>query len=338
MLVVCGSVTSWIEKEIVSNLAFEGRISLDLKIEDLLLNEINQFWTKKKINMGTFEKMILLSITGGVPKYLEEILLKDTAENNIIEICFKKSGFLYNEFDKIFREIFLRKTNTMEKIIRLCLNQRLSPAELAKKMKTSLNSDFSENIKILELAGFLTRDYVFKPDGRLSKLNYLRIKDNYLRFYLKYIEPNKIKIEKNASSITKLSDLKNLESLIGYQFENLLLANRKKIISQLGLSESDVISCSPYTQKKNTKVKKGCQIDLLIHTKLDVFYLCEFKCRRKIDASVITEVKEKVKNLKLPKRSSLQPVFIYEGEVSLNDLDKINDYFYQVISFSEMLG
>lgn len=230
VLVVCGSVSSWIYDNIIMNKSFEGRVSLDLVLEELKLPEINQFWEQQKHHLGSFEKMVLLSVTGGVPKYLEEVVRAESAEVNLIKMCFERNGLLFSEFEKIFKEIFQKKSKTMEKIVRNCLIGKKTPSELAKKVKMPLNSDFSEYLRTLELAGFISKDYSFKFDGSPMKIPHVRIKDNYLRFYLKYIEPEKVRILKGARIISSLNDLKSYEVMLGYQFENLILANKDLII------------------------------------------------------------------------------------------------------------
>jgi hypothetical protein len=338
ILVLCGSVSSWIEKEIVMNKSFEGRVSLDLTLNELTIPEINQFWKSVKTqHMGSFEKMMILSVTGGIPKYLEEVLSKNSAEKNLVRLCFEKSGFLYNEFDKIFNEIFQKKSKVLQKIVKICSKGKVTISGVAEALKVPLNSDMSENIKILELAGFLKRDHSFLFDGKPSKYSYLRVNDNYVKFYLSQIEPVKAVIESGGKKISRWSDLKSFYNLMGYQFENLILANRTLIYSHLNLQDRDIISAAPYTQRKSTKNKGGCQIDLFIHTQLDVFYLCEIKCKKIIDATVINEVQAKMKILKIPKRSSLKPVLIYEGEVYPSHQEKLEEFFFKLIPFSELL-
>lgn len=75
----------------------------------------------------------------------------------------------------------------------------------------------------------------------------------------------------------------------------------------------------------------------MIHTNLDVFYLCELKCRKVIDKSVIQEMKKKIKVLSVPKRSALKPVLIYEGQLLSADQSLINDYFFKIIRFTDLL-
>ncbi len=203
VIVLCGSVSSWIEENLLKNASFEGRISLEINLQELSLIEINQFWKAQNSHMGSLEKMMILSVTGGVPKYLEEVLQTESASQNLAHLCFSPGGILFNDYQKIFQDIFQRKTRTLEKIIRTCLVQKFSPAQLAQKMGVDQDSDLSKNIRTLELSGFLSRDYYFKPDsGEVAKLSHLRVKDNYLRFYLKVIEPLKAKIEKGGKIVT----------------------------------------------------------------------------------------------------------------------------------------
>lgn len=336
-LILCGSVSFWIEEHIIKNQVFEGRVSLDLFLEELTLREINNFWSLKSNKFGLLEKMLILSVTGGVPKYLEEIIDSETAEQNIIRLCFQKGGFLFEEYDKIFKEIFQAKAKTLDKIVRLIVEKKLSPVEISKKLHQPIGSFFSNNLHILEISGFIFRDYTFKPDGSISKISYFRLKDNYLRFYLKYIEPLKPKIERGGKTILSLKDLPNFDGIMGLQFENLVLANRSIILELLNINSSQVVTAAPYFQPKNSKTKAACQVDLLIHTTLDVFYLCEIKFQKIINISVIKEIEKKSKALKLPRRSALKKILIYEGSLDENHRTSIEEYFFRIISFQEIL-
>jgi AAA+ ATPase superfamily predicted ATPase len=336
ILVLCGSVSSWISDNLLKNANFEGRISLQLQLKELSLVEINQFWESNNFHLSDLERLLLLSITGGVPKYLEEVVESQGAENNILEICYNPAGILYNDFEKIFLQIFGRRTKSLERIVRACLMQKLSPAKLAQKLKISLSGDLSEDLEILELSGFLSRDYFFNLDGSASKLNHLRVSDNYLRFYLKYIEPQKKRIAKGGKIFSSLSELPGFYSLLGLQFENLILANRMLLYPHLGLTNSQIVTAAPYVQSKKTTNQGACQVDLLIHTELDVFFLCEMKCKKKIGLEVIAEIKRKMKILKFPKKAVLKPVLIYSGELVENYEDEFRSFFYRTINLKDL--
>ena len=109
IMVLCGSVSSWIEKNILSSTGFLGRISLTLTLEELPLSDCNQFWLNWVDKISAYEKFKVLAVTGGVPKYLEEIKPQLSAEENIRQLCFERAGLLFNEFDQIFSDIFAKE-------------------------------------------------------------------------------------------------------------------------------------------------------------------------------------------------------------------------------------
>jgi hypothetical protein len=46
---------------------------------------------------------------GGIPKYLEEIIPSQSAEDNIHRLCFHSTGLLFREFEQIFSDLFSKK-------------------------------------------------------------------------------------------------------------------------------------------------------------------------------------------------------------------------------------
>ena len=74
IFILCGSVSSWIDKNILSSTGFLGRISYRLTLEELPLKECSQFWLQTKSYISPYEKLKVLSVTGGIPRYLEEMI------------------------------------------------------------------------------------------------------------------------------------------------------------------------------------------------------------------------------------------------------------------------
>jgi AAA+ ATPase superfamily predicted ATPase len=118
IVVLCGSVSSWIEDNILNNTGFVGRCTWQFRLGPLLLPECVQFWGKRGQRISAAEKLRLLAVTGGVPRYLEEIQPSRTAEQNIADLCFNPAGMLFNEFDSIFHDIFTRKAASYREIVR----------------------------------------------------------------------------------------------------------------------------------------------------------------------------------------------------------------------------
>lgn len=123
--------------------------------------------------------------------------------------------------------------------------------------------------------------------------------------------------------------------MMGLQFENLVLNNLKLILLKLQIDPNIVISAFPFNQKANSKNKGGCQIDLLIETRDQVFYICEIKSGKRVGKEVLSEIQKKAKVFKRPKYSSLKKVLIFAGEVEDSVLES-EDLFY-CLSFSALL-
>src|SRR3990167_2950475 len=58
ILILCGSISSWIEENILSSTGFMGRISLDIILEELPLLECNDFWNSEHVSF--FDKFKIL--------------------------------------------------------------------------------------------------------------------------------------------------------------------------------------------------------------------------------------------------------------------------------------
>lgn len=331
ILILSGSLSSWIERNILHNTGFLGRVSLDLTLSELPLTACNLFWGKHRQRVSAYEKFRLLAVTGGVPRYLEEMNPALSADANLQRMCFSPEGLLFNEFTHLFSDLFSSRNGTYRAIVSALVNGALDLNELYKALgigKTGKISDYTDD---LVEAGLLSRDYTWDlSDGREGKLSRLRLSDNYLRFYLKYIGPNRRRIERGT-----LSRLPNIDSIMGLQFENTVLRNRPLIFRRLGIDPNDVVYDNPFFQRK-TQRHKGCQVDYLIQTRQNVLYVCEMKfSKNAVPRGVITEVQEKISRIQMPKRMSFRPVLIHVGELA--EQIEHAEYFAATINFAEFL-
>lgn len=312
ILILSGSLSSWIERNILHHTGFLGRVSLDLTLGELPLSTCDLFWREQRNRISPQEKFRLLCITGGIPRYLEEINPSLSSEANIQRLCFTREGLLFNEFDHIFADLFSTRNETYRRIVGALVDGPLDLDSLYKALGVSKTGKISDYAEDLIQTGLLARDFTWSlKNGHESKLSRLRLSDNYVRFYLKYIQPNRRRIERGT-----LSRLPNLDSVSGLQFENLVLKNRLTLFQLLSIDSNDVIYDNPFFQRK-TQRQRGCQIDYLIQTKYNTLYVCEIKfSRNPLAPSVVHEVTEKIRRLQIPRSMSYRPVLIYSGELS----------------------
>ncbi len=336
ILVLCGSVSSWIEKNILSSTGFVGRVSLTLKLGELPLVDCNSFWGRQSQKISAYEKLKILAVTGGIPKYLEEIQPSLSAEENIKNLCFSPGGFLFNEFDHIFTDIFAKRSEMYTRILEAIIKGHHEINRICDALKIEKSGAFSGYLDDLIQSGFLKRDFTWSPASqKASKLSHYRVSDNYVNFYLKYIVPLKEKIERGHFDQQSLLSLPGWEAIMGLQFENLVLSNRAAIFPLLNLRPDDIIYDNPFFQNKTVR-QEACQIDYLIQTRMDSVYACEVKfSKHPIGVKIIGEMEEKLKRLRLPRYTSRRPVLIHVNGVSDELLE--SQYFSQIIDFSQLL-
>ncbi|EKD74658.1 MAG: ATPase family protein [uncultured bacterium] len=337
IFILCGSVSFWIEKNIINSTGFLGRISLKLTLDELSLPECNLLLQHLGFNRSSFEKLLILSITGGIPWYIEQVRPNHSSLENIKRLCFEKEGLFVDEFRFIFHDLFGRRGDICKKIVEYLSEGSAEYSEIVSKLNYHSSGSLSEYLNDLMISGFISRDYVWvlKSGKDALRLSKFRLSDNYLRFYFKYISPRLSRIRKNQFSDLSLLSLPNWDGIMGLQFENLVLKNRKKIHGILGLKAEEIIADNPYYQRK-TKKQEACQIDYFIQTRYNTLFSCEIKFSRKeINSSVISEVKKKIEKLALPKDFACLPVLIHANGAS-QEIQESN-YFFRIINFSEML-
>ena len=336
IVVLCGSVSSWIDKNILKSKGFVGRTSLNMVVPELSMRECCKFWSGSGGRIvSTGEIVDVLSITGGVPKYLENIVPTATADENIANMCFSQGGLLVEEFDEIFNDVLDENLGFKKRLLFALADGSRSPTELADMLGIERGGAVTSNLEGLEAAGFVAKDEGRNPvNGKRSNLVRYRISDNYTRFYLKYIEPQRSLIAKGAYRFVSVEHLPGWNSVLGLQFEALVANNLRTMMHLLNLDRTLLLSAAPYRQRETARAK-GCQIDLLVQTRHTV-YAVEIKRRDKIGEEVVSEVREKLKRLKVGQGMSVVPVLVYEGRISKRI--EADGFFAHMISADRLLG
>ena len=338
ILVVCGSVSAWIRKNILGNTGFTGRFSRDYVLTELSLPECAEFWKPGAADLNPREIFDVLSVTGGVPRYLEEVDPGLSAEENVRRLCFRKEGVLFKDFDAIFHQMFGAAATERRRILELLADGPASGAELAPKLETDRNGALAERLRELEEGGFVDSDPGLNPEtGRESRVSRYRLRDNYTRFYLKYVLPRKAAIRRGAYRFASLSALPDWSAVMGLQFENLVVNNAMDVAALLGIGNSTVESAAPYrnVRKDRNGRPRGCQIDLLVQTPRTA-YVVEVKRQNEIGPEIEDEVAERMKRLPLRAGMSKRPALVYDGR--LDPAVEGSGFFAAVVSGRRLLG
>lgn len=335
-LVLCGSVSTWIEENILKSTALFGRINLTIELEPLSIVESVQLLTAIGFKGSEYDTYKILAICGGVPWYLEQMGSGFTADAIIKKLCFEKKGLLVSEFDRIFNDLFNGKSKIYKKIIDTLKTGNKTLSEIRTAVKDTHSKTLSTLIEQLIIAGFIKKKqhWSFKTN-KPSKQSLYFISDPYMRFYLKAIEPDRARIDDGNFTIPPLSSITYFDTHMGLQIETLLLQNRSLLLESMRIFPDNVINDGPYRQSKTTK-NHGCQVDYLVQTDTKNIFVCEFKFKRQeIETKIIAEMKKKINALKVPKGFGVIPVLFHISGVS--EKVEMSNYFYRIINIADFL-
>jgi len=327
VVVLCGSVSSWIAENILESTGFAGRDSLDLVIDELPLLDCLAFWGESVGRVSLAEKLDYLSVTGGVPKYLEEMNPSLSAAENIRELCFTPEGMLFRDFEQIFSRMFGSKYEDRRRIVEAVAYGAKTPTEIAAALGVERNGHLVDHLDDLVLAGFLSKDENLNPaTGKMGRISRYRLRDNYLRFYLHHIVPSAHEIKAGNFRFAGMDELKGWATIRGLQFENLVVANYRSLLPILGIAGATIKSAAPYRRGAGDGAK-GVQVDLLIQTE-NAAYVVEIKRQDRIREEVADEMAEKVRRLGFPANMSIRTALVYDGALAPSlQMDRKFDFF-----------
>lgn len=325
---------------------FYGRRSLDIVVPELPLDECVKFWGRAAERIDRREIVDVLSVTGGVPRYLEEIDPGATAAENVRRLCFRPKGVLREDFDEMFTDVIARQPMFTGRTLRLLMDGPRSAAEVAEVIGMERGGRVSDALEQLVESGLVSSDEGNNPaTGMPAREKRYRIRDNYARFYLKYIEPAKTVIDGGRFAFGGFDALDGWDSIMGLAFENLVLNNWTRLLQSLYLGAAQVTSAAPWrragSRKGGRKVsrtkedRKGVQVDLLLQTRRSLCVV-EIKRRREIGREVIDEVAEKVRRVPRRDGMSVRTALVYEG--TLAPIVESDGYFDAIVPFRRLLG
>ncbi len=332
---VCGSVSTWIHRNILRSRGFVGRIALDIVVPELPLSECVKFWRGRAARVDTREILDVLSVTGGIPRYLEEVDPALPADENIRRMCFQPEGYLFREFNELFNDVLSRTAPTKRRILEALVEGPLSGAELAERMSVDRNGHLTDILEELVTAGFIVVANGLNPaTGKRSRVDQYRLRDNYTRFFLRYVMPSLPEIEAGTFAFSSVTLLPGWEAIMGLQFENLVLNNLPALFALLNLQGKLVVSAAPYRCVRTAR-GGGVQIDLLIQTE-GVAYLVEVKRKGELGLEVAHQIEQKVARLPVRRGVSVHTALVYDGHLT-KDL-QASDAVDRFVSARELLG
>ena len=216
-LICCGSIYS-IMKKIFENHKepLYGRATSKIIIKPFTIKVIKEILTDYHPNYKNEDLLAFYMVTGGIAKYIEQLVLnKAFTKNKILDTFFKNSSFFIDEGRALLVDEFGKDYGNYFSILSLIASSKNERSEI-------------ENILNMQIGGYLERlekDFNLikrvRPFGAKegSRNNRYKIEDNFLNFWFRFVYKYRSAIEIGNLEYVKKIVERDYETFSGFILE-----------------------------------------------------------------------------------------------------------------------
>ena len=275
VLVVCGSATSWMVRNIIRNSGgLYNRVRTRIKLLPFTLGECMEY-ADRELHLGYSRRDVAecYMALGGVAYYWSVLEKGKSPSQNIDALFFSEQEGLRGEYDELYRSIF-RHPDMYWKIVEKLGGKRdgLTRDELLRVFGGTSNGSFSRCLSDLEECGFI-RNYL--PTARGRNGGVYQIVDNFTLFYRRFVLGQNNRSGDYWQSVLT-EGAKN--EWRGFAFERICLAHIGQIKAALGISG---VHTEAYSWRGWAADGNEAQVDLLLDRRDGIVNVCEMKYSRK---------------------------------------------------------
>lgn len=290
-LVVCGSATSWIVRNIIDNHGgLHNRITHEMHLHPFNLNETAQYLRSAGADWDDLSVAQTYMILGGVPYYLSLLRTSDSLAQNVDRLFFDKDSELRKEYKRLYKSLFKNPDKYMEVVKKLSESKSgATRKELSEALGKESNGHLTDILEDLENCDFITK-YNVKQKKISAKNGIYRLTDMYTIFYHEFSKistTDKHYWSKSVKSQTQ-------STWWGLAFERLCMDHVEQILSALGIS---AVHTEYYSWRwQGDEYEPGAQIDLAIERDDRVINVCEIKYCSEDEYILDSEERKKITN------------------------------------------
>jgi len=207
MLMLSGSHIGMMVDLLNAQAPLYGRTTAQLPLDPLPFGALTDFFP----DYDADERVATYAVLGGIPAYLERFDPTANLSVNIKEHLFRRSGMFRSEPTILISDL-VRETRTYEAILRAIAQGHHVPSTIATSSGIA-SANLSPYLRRLRELGLIERRIpatIPRPERLSTTRSRYHLRDPYLRFYFRFVEPNLEMIEQ------ELNDL--LWQRIGEQF------------------------------------------------------------------------------------------------------------------------
>ena len=191
-----------------------GRASEILRIEPL-----NAGWIRDGLSVAGDAAIEAYAVWGGVPRYWELAAPCRSLNGALHELVLSKNGVLHEEPDRLLEDE-MRSGSQAKSLLSLIGMGCNRLSEIAGRMGKPAGSLTRPLANLVEL-GYVRRDVPFGEDEKNSKRTLYRLKDPFLRFHVRFVQPQRSLLEMGIMEGADEILHKEFASYVGGHWEDL---------------------------------------------------------------------------------------------------------------------
>lgn len=213
-----GSVLSVMRDDVLGPHApLYGRRTEQLRLAPMGFGDVSLFYEEQPFESRAHR----YAFFGGVPAYAERAAAFDSTADAVVSLVLSPDGVLYQEPEFLVREE-LREPGNYFSILHSIASGMTRPNQIAQDAGV-LHSGVNKYLETLRRMGLITRlvPITEKRPERSTKGIY-RIADPFLRFYFRYVYPNRSAVEiGRGRDVYEAAIAPDLDTFMGLVYENL---------------------------------------------------------------------------------------------------------------------
>lgn len=312
-IVLCGSSINMMENLLGYKSPLYGRRTEQIMLEPIKFKEAIQFYPK----ISHEEQIKNYAILGGTPAYILEFDYKKSLEQNIKEKMLNKNNFLYQDVLFVLKE----ELNEPQKYFSIITAIAKGCTTLSEIMNLTGfdKGTVAKYISVLISLQIIERKVpITEKNPEKSRKGIYKLKDNYFKFWFKFIFENTEYIEQEKQNLLIEEKIKpQLNAFIGEAYED---------IAQSWISEQYKEYLVGAWWEKNEEIDIVC-----LNNQTKNIIVCEVKWKevsKKESIEIINKLKEKTKKIMWHKNQKFRYILITK---KIEEKTKIDDTeFYEL--------
>jgi len=214
MLVLCGSSVSTMESEVLGHESpLYGRRTGQIDLQPFAFSQ-----AREAVDYDLENAIRSYAVTGGTPMYLTLFDYSRPLSENVREQILSPTAVLYNEPEFLLRTE-LRTPARYMSILEAVATGHTTPNEIAGA--TGIGSGpLSKYLQTLRRLRLIDREVPVTASAKQSKRSRYRVADEFLRFWFRFVEPNRSSIEEAPGVVYDGTIEPNLPDHVATTFED----------------------------------------------------------------------------------------------------------------------